>query len=155
MPGAGTLPPGGAGTVDPDAADWATALPPQGQRWAGDIEAAASRKDLDPRLLAALVWAESSFNPAAVSASGAVGLTQLMPSTAAGLNVDPWDPQENLLGGARFLGAQIERFGSVELALAAYNAGPGRVDEAGGVPPETQDYVSRVLGYYRTLGGTA
>ena len=101
------------------------------------------------------MWAESSFNPSATSPAGAIGLTQLMPATAAGLGVDPWDPQENLLGGASYLSSQIERFGSVELGLAAYNAGPGRVDDAGGVPPETADYVARVLDYYRVLGGPA
>lgn len=152
VPSAGTIPADDTAAIDPD---WAESLPPQGQRWAGDIEAAASRQGLDPRLLASLVWAESSFNSTAVSSAGAIGLTQLMPATAAGLNVDPWDPQQNLMGGARFLGGQLDRFGSVELALAAYNAGPGRVEEAGGVPPETRDYVSRVLGYYHMLGGTS
>jgi soluble lytic murein transglycosylase-like protein len=143
-----------APAADVDVSGWAERLPSAGRAWVDEIEWAAGRADLDPRLLSALVWAESSFDQGARSPAGAIGLTQLMPGTAAGLHVDPYDPAENLLGGARYLSLQLERFGSVELALAAYNAGPGRVDEAGGVPPETWDYVHRVLGYYRTLGGT-
>jgi soluble lytic murein transglycosylase-like protein len=108
---------------------------------------------LDPRLFAALVWTESAFNPAAVSHAGAIGLAQLMPGTAAGLGVDPWDPVQNLDGGARYLRAQLDAFGSVDLALAAYNAGPNAVSRYGGIPPyvETQFYVLRVLGHYGRL----
>ena len=138
------------------AGEWAAALPAAGKRWAGEIEAAAREAGVDPRLLAALTWAESGFRPDAGSHAGARGLTQLMPGTAAGLGVDPLDPAQNLRGGARYLRAQLDRFGSVELALAAYNAGPGRVAQAGGIPriAETQAYVPRVLGYYSQLGGT-
>ena len=78
-----------------------------------------------------------------------------MPATAAGLGVDPTDPVANLTGGARYLAGQLQSFGRPDLAIAAYNAGPGAVRSAGGVPgyPETQAYVKRVLGYYRQLGG--
>jgi soluble lytic murein transglycosylase-like protein len=80
-----------------------------------------------------------------------------MPATAAGLGVDPWNTAENLDGGARYLAWTIDEFGSIELGLAAYNAGPTRVREAGGIPEieETQAYVPRVLDYYRQLGGVA
>lgn len=144
---AGALPPVG---------EWAGALPPAGQQWAGQIQAAAQEAGIDPRLLAALTWAESGFKPGATSHAGAQGLTQLMPGTAAGLGVDASDPAQNLRGGAKYLRAQLDRFGRVDLALAAYNAGPGRVAQAGGVPriAETQAYVPRVLGYYAQLGGT-
>ena len=137
-------------------AGWADALPAAGRPWAGAIEAAATQAGVDPRLLAALTQAESGFNPGALSGAGAVGLTQLMPGTAAGLGVDPTDPLANLDGGARYLAGQLDSFGRVDLAVAAYNAGPGAVRQAGGVPdyPETQAYVRRVLGYYQQLGGT-
>ena len=136
-------------------ADWGAALPDRAQPWLDDIEAAAGRVGLDPRLLAALVWSESEFTPDAESHVGAIGLTQLMPATAEGLGVDPHDPLQNLDGGARYLASMIRRFGSTELGLAAYNAGPGRVSAARGIPPipETQAYVATVLTRYRTLGG--
>jgi len=138
------------------AGEWAAGLPAAGQPWAGQIQAAAQEAGIDPRLLAALTWAESGFQPGATSHAGAKGLTQLMPGTAAGLGVDASDPAQNLRGGAKYLRAQLDRFGRVDLALAAYNAGPGRVAQAGGVPriAETQAYVPRVLGYYAQLGGT-
>jgi soluble lytic murein transglycosylase-like protein len=136
---------------------WRELLPAAGREWADEIEAAANQAGVDPRLLAALVWQESGFNESAVSKSGAIGLAQLMPATAEGLGVDPWDAAENLGGGARYLAWTIAEFGSVDLGLAAYNAGPGRVREAGGIPniAETQAYVPRVLDYYRQLGGVA
>lgn len=135
------------------APDWAARLPDEGRRWAPAITEAADRAGVDPRLLAALVWAESGFRADAGSHAGAIGLTQLMPGTARGLGVNPHDPASNLLGGARYLRAQLDRFGSPELALAAYNAGPGRVARAGGVPQiaETKAYVPRVLDYYARL----
>ncbi len=137
-------------------ASWADALPAGGRPWAGAIDAAAGKAGVDPRLLAAITQAESGFNPGALSGAGAVGLTQLMPGTASGLGVDPTDPVANLAGGARYLAGQLDSFGRVDLAVAAYNAGPGAVRQAGGVPdyPETQAYVRRVLGYYQQLGGT-
>ena len=90
-----------------------------------------------------------------MSSAGAIGLAQLMPATAAGLGVDPHDPLQNLEGGARYLRQQLDRFGSFELGLAAYNAGPTRVAQAGGVPAiaETQAYVQVVLDRYVQLGG--
>jgi soluble lytic murein transglycosylase-like protein len=113
------------------------------------IAQAATREGLDPKLLKSMVRAESGFNPAAVSPVGAMGLMQLMPNTAAALGVtDPFDPDQNLAGGARYLRQQLDRFGDTEKALAAYNAGPGAVARYGGVPPyaETQAYVSKILG---------
>lgn len=135
--------------------DWAAGVPPEGRAWAPSIERAALRAEVDPALLASLVWAESGFRPDARSHAGAVGLAQLMPATAAGLGVDPHDPQQNLEGGARYLAEQLRRFGRPELALAAYNAGPARVEAAGGIPAitETQTYVPRVMGYYQQLRG--
>ena len=137
-------------------AGWADALPAAGRPWAGAIDAAATKAGVDPRLLAAITQAESGFNPGALSGAGAVGLTQLMPGTASGLGVDPTDPVANLDGGARYLAGQLDTFGRVDLAVAAYNAGPGAVRQARGVPdyPETQAYVRRVLDYYQQLGGT-
>jgi soluble lytic murein transglycosylase-like protein len=122
-------------------------------RWQPAIAQAAAGQGLPTELLEALVWTESGFRADAVSHAGATGLTQLMPATAAGLGVDPNDPVQNLQGGARFLRQMIDRFGSLDLALAAYNAGPGRVDRAGGIPdiPETRNYVTTVLSRYRQL----
>lgn len=136
---------------------WADALPAAGQSWAPAIERAAGEAGIDPRLVAAMVWQESGFQPDAVSKSGAIGLAQLMPPTAEGLGVDPHNPIENLEGGARYLAWTVKEFGSLELGLAAYNAGPGNVRAANGIPdiPETQAYVPRVLDYYRRLGGMA
>jgi soluble lytic murein transglycosylase-like protein len=110
---------------------------------------------LDPHFFEALVWAESRFCVDALSSAGAIGLTQITPGTAAGLGVDPSDPLEALWGGAKYLRDQYLRFGDWTLALAAYNAGPGRVVEYGGVPPftETHEYIQRVFSTYRTLKG--
>ncbi len=132
---------------------WAVGLGDGGQRWGAAIEATAARHGIDARLLAALVWTESAFRPDAVSSAGALGLAQLMPGTARGLGVDPADPLANLDGGARYLRTQLDAFGRVDLALAAYNAGPGRVD--GRIPDivETQLYVRRVLDRYEKLRG--
>ena len=112
------------------------------------IREAESRHRLPPRLLQALIWAESRFNPLAVSPAGAAGLAQLMPATARELGVaNRHDPQENIEGGARYLRQMLDRFESVHLALAAYNAGPGAVTKAGGIPRnrETPGYVRSVL----------
>jgi soluble lytic murein transglycosylase-like protein len=141
--------PGGSGV----AGAWAQRLPEAGRRWAGAIEQAATEAGVDPALLAALVQHESGFDPSVVSHAGAIGLAQLMPGTADGLGVDPSDPLGNLRGGARYLREQLDRFGSPELALAAYNAGPTRVAQAGGIPriAETQAYVPRVLSTWEQL----
>lgn len=135
---------------------WAARLPASGRPWAAQINAVAASRGVDGRLMAALVWTESNFRPDAASHAGAIGLAQLMPGTAAGLGVDPWDPVHNLDGGTRYLRTQLERFGRVDLALAAYNAGPNRVQRAGpGIPSivETQLYVVRVIERYEELTG--
>jgi soluble lytic murein transglycosylase-like protein len=120
-------------------------VPPQ---FAGALTHAAAAANVSPTLLAALVWQESRWNPQAVSSRGAIGLAQLMPATARDLGVNPLDPIANLHGGARYLRQLLDQFdGNVEKALAAYNAGPGRVRSAGGVPAiaETQAYVSSIV----------
>lgn len=113
-----------------------------------DITAAAKQHGIRPELLSALIQAESSFNPTAVSPAGAMGLLQIMPRTAEELGIDPMDPKQAIEGGARYLSKMLKRFGSEELALAAYNAGPGNVRKHGGIPPfpETQAYIPKVLG---------
>lgn len=112
------------------------------------IREAEARYRLPPRLLQALVWAESRFDPMAISPAGAAGLAQLMPATARELGVrNRHDPAQNIDGGARYLKQLLDRFGSIHLALAAYNAGPGTVSRAGGIPRnrETPAYVRSVL----------
>lgn len=108
----------------------------------------AARSGIPAALFLGLVQRESGFNPNAVSPAGATGLTQLMPGTARGLGVNPMSPAENLVGGARYLAQQYRQFGRWDLALAAYNAGPGAVQKYGGVPPyaETQHYVQSIMG---------
>lgn len=117
--------------------------------WSGRIGQLAAKYDLSPALLEAVVWQESRWRPDAVSPVGARGLAQLMPGTARQLGVDPDDPHANLEGGARYLRQQLDTFGgNLEKALAAYNAGPGRVRQAGGIPAirETQQYVAAIIG---------
>ena len=113
------------------------------------FEAATQRYGLPSGLLQAVARAESGFNPNAVSRAGAQGLMQIMPGTARGLGVDPLDPAQAVDGAARLLSDLIGQFGSLDLALAAYNAGPGAVRRHGGIPPfaETRAYVPRVLSY--------
>jgi hypothetical protein len=114
--------------------------------YAAEIRSAAVANGIDPLLLASLVAAESSFRPNAVSSCGAQGLTQLMPRTAASLGVtDSFDVQQNLNGGARYIATQMKGFGRVDLALAAYNAGPGAVGRLGRVPDSKWSYVNRIL----------
>ncbi len=121
------------------------------------IERIAASEGLPGSLLQAVAYAESGIQQDAVSAKGAIGIMQLMPGTAAELGVDPHSPQENVMGGARYLRAMLERYAGDEeqlvKALAAYNAGPGRVEEYGGLPPfaETNAYVAKVLEKYLEL----
>lgn len=108
---------------------------------------------LEPELVWAVIQAESAFNPRALSSKGAMGLMQLMPATAASYSVDdPYDPSENMRAGTHYLRKMLDTFGgSVELALAAYNAGPQAVSRFQGIPPyrETQNYVQKVMRMYR------
>lgn len=107
---------------------------------------------IDPKLVKAVIKAESAFNPYAVSCKGAIGLMQLMPDTAADMGIfNPYHPLHNLVGGVRYLKQMLQEFdNNLVLALAAYNAGPQAVKRHGGIPPyaETQNYVRRVLYYY-------
>ncbi|MGC1300963.1 MAG: lytic transglycosylase domain-containing protein [Caulobacteraceae bacterium] len=115
---------------------------------AAAILAAAARHSLAPELLDAVVRRESGYRTTAVSKAGAIGMMQLMPATARALGVDPHDPVQNLEGGAAYLRSLLDRFdGRIDLALAAYNAGPGAVERHAGVPPyrETQAYVAANL----------
>lgn len=131
------------------------------------IQDKASQYQVDPALVMAVVHTESSFDPHAVSSAGAKGLMQLMDGTAAGLGVsNPFDPVENIDGGVRYLASLLNRYdGQTRTALAAYNAGPGRIDRLGidgdaalnarydQLPQETQNYINKVMAaydYYRT-----
>ncbi len=113
------------------------------------VARAAQKNNIDPALLAGLIQTESGFNERAVSPAGAKGLTQLMDGTARGLGVtNPFDPEQSAMGGARLLRQLLTKYGGdVPLALAAYNAGSGAVDQHGGIPPyqETQTFIPRVL----------
>ena len=115
----------------------------------------ARHQGLSPRLVQAVVQVESGYNPKALSQKGAMGLMQLMPETAAELGVkNPYDPDENIWGGTRYLKQQLRRFsGDLALALAAYNAGPGAVQRHGAIPPypETQRYVEKVFTLYQGI----
>ena len=116
------------------------------------IDTAAKKQGVEPGLLKSVMRQESGFKPCAVSTAGAMGLMQIMPDTADMLGLDdPFDPAKNTEAGAHFLKMMLDRYqGDVPMALGAYNAGPGRVDKAGGVPPiaETMQYVTNIL---RTL----
>ncbi|RQD64533.1 MAG: lytic transglycosylase domain-containing protein [Desulfonatronovibrio sp. MSAO_Bac4] len=106
---------------------------------------------IDPVLIQAMIQVESNFNPVAVSHAGAEGLMQIMPETQKDLGLTtPFDPRDNIEAGTRYFRYLIDRFGDVSLALAAYNAGPGRVERYNGIPPfrETQNYVRKVLEIY-------
>ncbi|WAT17549.1 lytic transglycosylase domain-containing protein [Aurantiacibacter sp. MUD11] len=133
-------------TAVADTGEHASAIP---AAYVAYVHELAARYDLSPALLEAVVWQESRWREGAVSPAGARGLAQLMPGTARDLGVDPDNPLANLEGGARYLREQLDRFdGDLELALAAYNAGPGRVIRAGGIPRirETQVYVASIMG---------
>jgi hypothetical protein len=117
------------------------------------IERHSQAQNLDPRLVRAVIQAESGYNRRALSNKGAMGLMQLMPMTAKQLRVsDPWNAEENVRGGTTYLRQLLDRFaGRVEWAVAAYNAGPGAVERHRGIPPyrETREYVRRVLALYQ------
>jgi soluble lytic murein transglycosylase-like protein len=116
------------------------------------VDEHAGLNGLDPRLVRAVIQAESGWNHRALSGKGAMGLMQLMPDTAVVLAVDdPWDAAQNVRGGTAYLADLLDRFGSVELALAAYNAGPTAVERYDGIPPyaETREFVRRVLSLWR------
>lgn len=130
----------------------------QSSPWYARAAAIASEEGLDPRIFTRLVGMESKYNPNAVSARGARGLAQLMPETAAELGVNPDDPEQNLRGGAKYLKQMLDKYGGdYNLALAAYNAGPGTVDQYGGIPPfqDTQAYVRRIMGTSNVAPTTA
>ncbi len=116
------------------------------------INKASRQFDVEPHLIKAIIKAESSFEPDAISESGAQGLMQLMPSTASDMEVnDPFDPEENILGGTKYLGLLLKRFNrNTRLAVAAYNVGATMVDKCKGVPPipQTKRFVDRVMKYY-------
>jgi hypothetical protein len=116
------------------------------------FESAGARHGISSDILRAVARAESGFRTDAVSPAGAQGLMQLMPSTARGLGVNPFDPAQAIDGAAGILAGNLRKFGSLDKALAAYNAGPGAVQRYGGVPPyaETQNYVRRILTDLRT-----
>lgn len=124
------------------------------------LQRASQLTGVPVHILTAVARAESGFRTNAVSPAGAIGLMQLMPGTARALGVNPWDPVQNAIGGARYLAQQLKRFGDLRLALAAYNAGPGRVQnairKAGSrdwsaiaryLPRETRNYVARIMGW--------
>ena len=116
------------------------------------IQAAATEHGVDPFLIKAIIKAESNFDPTAVSPKGAQGLMQLMPATARNLQItDPFDPQENITGGTKYLRYLLDSYRwDVELSLAAYNAGPGNVKQAIPNIPETRAYVVKVLDNYQS-----
>jgi hypothetical protein len=129
---------------------------PQHSGYDGLIGLTAREQMIQPALVKAVIAAESSFDPGAVSRKGAQGLMQLMPATARQLGIDdPLEPTGNVRGGTRYLRSMLDRYGDLSRAIAAYNAGPTAVDRYGGIPPypETQDYVNRVLTYYRAYHG--
>lgn len=144
----------GTAPTRPEPASSPTGVPPT---LAQDFARAASATGLSPQLLEAVARQESGFNPAAQSQAGAIGVMQLMPATARSLGVNPASAAENISGGAHYLAELLGQFKSLPLALAAYNAGPGAVEQFGGVPPyaQTQHYVRDILASLATGSGAA
>jgi soluble lytic murein transglycosylase-like protein len=146
----------GVAEAQPPSAQVQTPTAADMRRYAAIILGACRRNGVEGELVHAMIWAESSFNPNAVSPAGASGLMQLMPETARSYGVDNvFDPEENIRAGVKMMGQLLAQFdGDVELALAAYNAGPNAVIRAGNrIPPrpETESYVPKVMDYYRRL----
>lgn len=120
----------------------------EGKKLDDILNGASEKYGLDRKMLEAVIKTESNFNPRAVSKKGAMGLMQLMPNTAWDMNVkNPFDPAQNVDGGAKYLKSMMDKFGDPQLALSAYNAGPKAVETYKGIPPyqETQDYVKKVM----------
>lgn len=141
-------------------ANWqqVTALYPNVSAWQYQIETAAQNCGVDPLLVAAVMTQESKGDPNVCSNMGACGLMQLMPGTAQQMNVtNPFDPSQNVTGGSCYLRQMFDRYGQLDIALAAYNAGPGNVDNYGGIPPfaETQKYVRNVTYFYEQYRGAS
>jgi soluble lytic murein transglycosylase len=116
------------------------------------IASTSSKYNIEPAIIKAVITAESNWNPDAISHKGAIGLMQLMPETAQDMNVNPFDPEENIEGGTKYLRRLLNRFdGNLNLALAAYNAGPSKVERAGGIPAytETNKFVRAVNEIYK------
>lgn len=141
------LPTFGAADASTDRS-WVARIPSErGKAYAPAIEAAAAKYRLEPAFLAAVFWTESSYHPDAVSRTGAIGLGQLMPETAAWLGVDPWDPMQNIEGAAKLYRYHLDQWhGDMSLAIASYAAGAGAVKRAGGVPDDfTARYIDKLL----------
>lgn len=157
IPMAGNIPGDGFAPLNPFGPGQSTSSSGAPEHLRALISHAAAQTGVDPILLESLVQAESDFKPREVSPAGAMGLTQLMPGTAKSLGVtDPFDPAQNLIGGAKYLSQMLKQFGGDErLALAGYNAGPGAVRRFGGVPPykETQHYVDRIMARVASMRG--
>jgi Transglycosylase SLT domain len=140
----------------PSGFPWSAVTRKDGRRFDRLIRKAAADAGVPPAIVKAVIHAESAFNTGAISRAGAMGLMQLMPATARELGVrDPFRAEQNVHGGARYLRSLHDRYGSWTHTLAAYNAGPTAVDRYQGIPPyaETQQYVRRVLTYYRRYHG--
>lgn len=144
------------GSLPPASGVWVERIPnARGVALAPTIQAAATKYGLDPAFLAAVFWTESSYTPNVVSPTGAIGLGQLMPETAAWLKVDPWDPTQNIDGSAKFYRYLLDKNqGDLSLAIASYAAGPGAVQRAGGIPDQfTANYVTKLLARRDYLNG--